>query len=280
VDRSRTMNCEDVRKELVAHLAGELGEALRGAIDGHLPGCRPCRDERARLEATGAILDAFLSSPEVAGGSEAAVLDALSEASPTALAVRVGGPFAASGSVRRGRRSAAVGGRRSARVAGRSREAGAGLAVAFGAAAVVLFSLFTALSQSRQQGELLLASRRSGTSGESAPSIGSASEPGEVREPAADPAQAGLTRSGTGGVAVVGDRSDGATDHGVGRAGPGSGREAGTPGSESEATGAVPDELRENPDMFLDFVIVRRLEKLRRLPELLADTRAGGEEAG
>lgn len=33
----------------------------------------------------------------------------------------------------------------------------------------------------------------------------------------------------------------------------------------------LPPELRENPDMFVDFVIVRRLEKLRQLPELVDD---------
>lgn len=34
---------------------------------------------------------------------------------------------------------------------------------------------------------------------------------------------------------------------------------------------ALPPELMENPDMFVDFVIVRRLEKLRQLPELVDD---------
>lgn len=39
----------------------------------------------------------------------------------------------------------------------------------------------------------------------------------------------------------------------------------------SGAGGRVPAELREHPDMFVDFVIVRRLDKLRRLPDLLDD---------
>lgn len=38
----------------------------------------------------------------------------------------------------------------------------------------------------------------------------------------------------------------------------------------------VPPELLDHPDMFVDFVIVRRLEKLRQLPELIHA--ASGEE--
>ncbi len=39
-------------------------------------------------------------------------------------------------------------------------------------------------------------------------------------------------------------------------------------------------ELRENPDMFVDFVIVRRLEKLRLLPDLLEGDGLGDPDAG
>ena len=35
--------------------------------------------------------------------------------------------------------------------------------------------------------------------------------------------------------------------------------------------GPVPPELLEHPDMFVDFVIVRRLEKLRQLPDLIEE---------
>ncbi|MDG2303932.1 MAG: zf-HC2 domain-containing protein [Candidatus Binatia bacterium] len=41
----------------------------------------------------------------------------------------------------------------------------------------------------------------------------------------------------------------------------------------------LPPELVEHPDMFVDFVIVRRLEKLRQLPALLDSPGAEGREA-
>ncbi len=42
----------------------------------------------------------------------------------------------------------------------------------------------------------------------------------------------------------------------------------------------VPSELREHPDMFVDFVIVRRLDKLRQLPDLLDDPASAPADVG
>ena len=42
----------------------------------------------------------------------------------------------------------------------------------------------------------------------------------------------------------------------------------------------VPPRLRDSPDMFVDFVIVRRLEKLRQLPRLLAAPAPPGASPG
>lgn len=42
----------------------------------------------------------------------------------------------------------------------------------------------------------------------------------------------------------------------------------------------VPPELREHPDMFVDFVIVRRLDKLRQLPDLLDDPASAPADVG
>lgn len=275
------MTCEDVRQELVAHLAGELGSDFADAIDGHLSGCRSCREERAGLAATGALLDDVLATPEVVPSSsgrparlEEAAWGRRGEASSVSLGASLGDRLGATPSVRGGGRPSSAPGRRPARSAGRSAaragRARPGRIVALGAAAVVGFSLFLALSQGRLQEDLRLTSLPPAAP-EDVMGEGSERSSAAGEAPAQPFGRAELARAevAPAGSEVVAEAPAGADPAIVGAA-----------ERDSTSAPAVPEELRENPDMFLDFVIVRRLEKLRRLPELLADTRASVEEAG
>jgi len=248
------MSCESVHGSLVALLDGEVDAAECRVLEAHLASCAACRRERDLLQATRTVLSAELRRTSATGGSFDALWQRVDEAMPDAPADGTRGRVVplparggASGVGRAPRRTAAW-------------AAAAGFAAAAG---------------------LTLALVGLPRDGATPPASGPAPRVAVAPPPAAEPAvvaqapsrQAPPRRASEPPVAVAkapeplpaAPASDPAPDEttavALGEADP-------------------PRDLLERPDLFVNYTIVRKLEELRHLDAVLAESPEGGKQGG